>query len=157
MPSRRRVAVERLGLSPQTVERQHQLRLQALAQRVGVREALELGQKVEISLELELRLEPLLERDQAQLLEALGLNARERLVGELAVRRSPPEAERTPKEGDRQHRVAGARDLSPLCQQTLEAGGIEHAVRELDRVARTVRADVNGVRERLAELRYVDV
>ena len=124
---------------------------------MGVREALELGQEVEISVELELRLKPFLERNEAQLLEALGLDARERLVGELAVRRSPPEGKRTPKEGDRQRRIAGARSLSPLYDQTLEAGGIEHAVRELERVARTVRTDVDGVREHLAELRDVDV
>ena len=86
------VDVERLRLPPRAVEREHELGAEALAERVGGDELLQLADDVRMPAEGEIRLDPALERGQAQLLEARDRRLRERLVGEVGERRPAPEA-----------------------------------------------------------------
>ena len=87
-----RVEIESLRLPPAAVEGEHRLCLETLPFRMGGGEAAQLRQQVVVAAERQLRLDPLLERDQAQLLQALCFRPRELLVGEVAVglpRQSP--------------------------------------------------------------------
>ena len=84
---------ERLGLAAAAVEREHELAAQALAQRVLADEPLQLGHELRVAAELEVGVDPLLERGEPLLLEAGALGACERRV-ELGERRPAPERER---------------------------------------------------------------
>ena len=88
------VGGERVGLAARAVEREHELRARALAQRLGGDQRLELGDELGVAPEREIRLDPLLERDGAQLLEPRDLGLGERLVEEVGERRAAPERER---------------------------------------------------------------
>ena len=70
------VGVERVGLAAAAVEREHQLRVQALAVGVLGRERLELAGDGGVAAEREVVLEPLLERVQPRALEPVGLDRR---------------------------------------------------------------------------------
>ena len=100
------VGGERVGLAAGAVEREHQQAAQALAQRVLAHERLELGHGLGVAAEREVGLEPLLERDEAQLLEPADLVAGERLVAEVRERRPAPEPERPAQHVAAPRRVA---------------------------------------------------
>ena len=85
------VRAQRLGLPARAVEREHQLPAQPLAQRVLRDERLELATSSRACAEREVRVDALLQRVQAQLLEPLDLALRERLVREVGERRAAPE------------------------------------------------------------------
>src|SRR5215210_6840728 len=94
--ARRGIELERLRLKSAAVQREHRVRLQALAQRVLSGKHAQLGQDLFVTADRQLRVHPRLERDMAQLLEALGLRARELFVRELAVGFAAPQTERPP-------------------------------------------------------------
>ena len=80
------VRVERLGLPARAVEGQHELAAEA-SRGAGARdERLELADDVAVAAELEIGLDPLLERDQPKLLEPPDLGLRELLERELGER-----------------------------------------------------------------------
>src|SRR5262249_61801849 len=87
---RRLVSTQRLCLTAAPIERQHQLRVQALAPRVRTHERLELGDKRLVAAAGEVGLDPRLERAQAQLLEPADLRLRERLLTDVPARLAPP-------------------------------------------------------------------
>src|SRR5687768_7673842 len=82
-PSRVLVGLQRLRLPPAAIEREHQLAPRALTQWVLAHERLELADEPGSATELELRLDPLLERRQAKFLQACRLVLGERLVREV--------------------------------------------------------------------------
>ena len=92
--SRDPVVLERLGLAAGPVLREHELRQQALAQGVLGDERLELGHELGVLAEREVGVDPPLDRQQVQILEAHDRGLRERLVGEIRKRRPAPEPER---------------------------------------------------------------
>ena len=65
--------VQRVGLAARAIEREHQLRVQALAVRVLGGERLELGDDVAVAAEREVVLDPLLERVEAGALDPVRL------------------------------------------------------------------------------------
>ena len=99
--------------------------------------------------ERQLGIEPLPECHEAQLLEALGLAARELLVRELAVRLSSPEGERAPKERGSECRIALTHGIPPFVEQSLEAAGVERRILELERVAGAASDDACPLGQRL--------
>ena len=88
------VDLEPFGLPAAAVEREHQLRAEALAVGVLGDERLELGDERELAAERELGVDPLLDRRQPQLLEPLDLDPRERLELEVGERPSVPQSAR---------------------------------------------------------------
>ena len=131
LPDERRprvaVRLERVGLAAAAVERQQQLRAQALAQRMLGDERLELRDQRPLAPERELGLDPLLPRDQAQLLEPLDVDARERLELEVRERPAAPQALAVPQHPGRAFRVPLLERSPPLGQQPLEAVQVELA------------------------------
>ena len=85
--------IERLGLTPGSIQGEHQLRPAALAVRLDPNERLELGDHLGVPPELQLDLHPLLERLRAQLLEPRDLGLGEGVVGQLGERCPAPERE----------------------------------------------------------------
>ena len=105
------VGRERVGLAPRAVEREHELRARSLAQRLRCDERLELGDELGVAPEREVRLDPLLERDEPELLEPGDLGLGERLVEEVRERRPAPERERLAQRALGRSRIA-ARERS---------------------------------------------
>ncbi len=153
--SERVVVLERVGLSACPVEREHRLCVQPLAQRVVGGEREDLTERLVVTAEGELRVDPLLERDQPQLLEALGFGLGELLVGELAVGTAAPEAQRLVDQRGSERRVAGGAQRLALSHETLESVGVEQVALQLELVGARARHDPNRRRQRLAQLRDV--
>ena len=84
------IRIERLGLPPRSIQREHELRAQTLPQRVLSDRCLQLTHDAEMPAKCQLGLETLLERGQPELLEPSGLSLSERLIGELGQRRAAP-------------------------------------------------------------------
>jgi hypothetical protein len=101
--------------------------------------------------EREVGLDPLLERDQAKLLETGNLGLREWLAREVLQGRSPPERERCPQELLRTLGVACGQRLSPLGGHPLEADQVKLLGVDREQVAAFARAQALGS-ERLAEM-----
>ena len=106
----RLVGLERLGLAPAAVEREHQLAAEPLVEWVLLDQRLELGREIGVAAQLQLGVEQVLRRGEPQLLEAADLDGGERLVDQVAERRPAPKAERLAELlGTRLRRVARAR------------------------------------------------
>jgi hypothetical protein len=88
------VHVERLGLPARSVEREHELGGEALAQRVLVDERLELRNELRVPALGQIAREAAFERRKPQFLEPLDLGLRERLECEIAQRGPAPQLER---------------------------------------------------------------
>ena len=142
------IHVERLRLPAGAVEREHQLAAKPLSERKLLDERFQLGDEARALTELEICVDPLLDRVQAQLLEPADLVLRERLEREIGERRAPPQASacrsiaaRSAASADR----AAATRRSNRPRSRLSASICEH-------VARRSRHEHVGP-EQLAELR----
>ena len=89
--------VEGIRLPPRPVQREHELRAQALTQRVLGDEAFELGYDLVVSARLELRLDTFLDHRQTERFEPARLLACERLVAKLGQRLATEERKRLPE------------------------------------------------------------
>jgi hypothetical protein len=138
------VGGERVGLPAGSVEREHQHRVEALAQRFGGDERLELCDHTAVPALAEVMLDCELERRQPQLLEPADLGGRERLVGDIIERRAAPQFQRLAR------RAAG--------EQALEVLRVDRAGADAQLIALASRDDLRAVRarrERLAQLRHI--
>ena len=129
------VDLEPLGLPAAPVEREHQLRAEALAVRMLGGERLELRDERELAAERELGVDPLLDRRQTQLLEALHLDARERLELEVGERPSLPQALGGAQRLRRGGRIAGCERLAPRRDEPFEVLEVELARLDPEQVA----------------------
>ena len=116
-PSSLLVGLECFRLPARPVERQHQLRVQALAVGMLAWQRLELADQLGIAAERELRLDPLLDRGQTQLLEPGDLRLGERLVGEVGKRRAAPERQRLGRQLQRPLGLPAASARAPFLSQ----------------------------------------
>ena len=95
--SRLVIDVRGVCLTTIAVERQHQLRAEALTQGMFEQQRFELANQLGVPAEREIRLDALLESNLAQLLEACDFRGHEALVREICKRGAPPERERLPE------------------------------------------------------------
>ena len=119
------VRLQRLGLTPGPVERQHQLAPQPLPQRVLGHKRLHLADEIRVTAEREIGLDALLERHEPQLLEARDRRLGERLVREVGKRLPTPQRERRAQEPCRLLRVAGRACSARAIELALEARDVE--------------------------------
>ena len=96
------VRLERLGLAPAAVEREHPLRVQPLAQRVLGQQRIDLADELVMAAGGQVRVDRQLRGRQPQLLEPADLRRRERLVGQVRQRIAAEQRQRLAR------RVAGA-------------------------------------------------
>jgi hypothetical protein len=88
------VGLERVGLATTAVQREHQLAVKALAERLIGDGGLELPDELRMASERQLRVDPGLERRRALLGEPRDLGLGVALVGEVRERRPAPQRER---------------------------------------------------------------
>ncbi len=153
--TRRRVGLERLGLPPGAVEREHQLTARTLAQRVLRHQPLQLADHLGVAPEGEVGVDAVLERREPQLLEARDRALGERLEREVAERRASPQPERLAQPRRPGFRVARGHGVATLGDERLEAVEVDVLRLDLEPIAGALRHDHPGVAERLAELRDV--
>ena len=84
------VSLEGVGLAAGSVQSEHELTLEALAQRMLADQRLELAHQPRVLARRQIRVDPILEHDQTSLFQPSDLRLGERLVGEIAQRRPPP-------------------------------------------------------------------
>ena len=135
------VGLDRFGLAPGPVQRQHQLAAQPLAQGMRLDQRLELADERSVAAERQVGFDPLLDSDQAQLLEPSDLGLGEWLVGEVRQRRATPELE-CPLQALRG--TAGIARLASRHRRrrlVLEAMRIEFARPDADQVSARARGE----------------
>ena len=115
------VGGERVEPPVGAVERQHLQPAQALVRRMLARQRVELADRLPVQPELELRLEPHLERVQPLLLQTTDRILRKAPVREIRQRRPRPERERLAQRA----RPLPRRHPSRLPHQSLEAAGVD--------------------------------
>jgi hypothetical protein len=152
-PPCRPVHLQRVRLSAGRVERLHQRAAQALVERVGTHEPLELGNELSVAAEREVGLDSQLECGQMRSPEALNLRLRGRIVGEVRQWLAAPEVERLGQ------KAARSGCLRPFClgDQPLEAKQVDLIRVDADQVSRLLRHDHPAVAEQLAQLRDVEL
>ena len=113
---------------------------------------LELGDQFAVPAERQLRLDPLLESGEAQLLQPGDLARGERLVREVGQRRSPPQRERLGAASEPPAPVGRRPGRLPLLEQALEAAGVDGVGLDIEGVARSPGGDRDGqAGQRLAQ------
>ena len=129
-----------------------------LAQRMLRDELLELRGKLGVATESEVGVDPLLERGQPQLVEAVDRGLREALVAEVGEGRTAPERERFPENRRRTGRVPALRSPPSSLRETLEASDVEGVLGDDQRVAPGPGLERAGrAPEQLPQGRDVDV
>ena len=146
--------LQRLGLAPAAIEREHPLTAQALAQRVLGHERLELGHQIGVAAERQVGVDAPLQRHRAPLLEPGDLGLRERLVRDVGQRGPAPQRQGLAQP---RRRVAGSVErerLPTVVHQPLEAVEVELAVLHVDHVsaASRLKAPPLAVVERATQL-----
>src|SRR5215216_2462811 len=117
-------------------------------------ERLELGNDVGVAPELEVCLDPLLDREGPALFESSDLSLRERFEREIGERRTAPERECLAQEIGCLLRVAVIECVPAVCEQLLEVVEIEAAGLESKQVAGAL-CDESAVPERSSQVRDV--
>jgi hypothetical protein len=150
------VGRERVGLASGPVEGEHELAAKALAVRMAGDEGFELGDEVAAVPELQLGIDSLLDRLQAQLVEPGDLRLREGLEAEVGERLPPPEVECLPQSHRSPGGISTRPELAAGLHELLEAVEIELTGGELDEIARSTGANTLGA-ERLTQPGDVDL
>ena len=113
-PARVPVGLERVGLPPGSVQREHLLTPEALAQWMLAHECLELAHQPRVLVRGQIRVDPLLERGQTGFIQPRDLRLREWLVGEVHERRTPPYPECLAQDSARGQRVSSFKRVPTL-------------------------------------------
>ena len=148
--TRRGVGIERLGLPPGAVEREHQLPAQSFPQRLLADERLELADELGVAATFEIGVETRLDRDKPELLQPCDLGLRPALVREVCEGGAAPELERRSELGGSLERG----ELRRCGKSPLELGAVQLLGREIEAVPVCLGGDRLRP-ERLAELRDV--
>jgi hypothetical protein len=138
---------QRFGLAPGPVQREHAQVPQVLTEGVDLGQSLQLAYQLGLAAAREVRVDALLERDQASLLETDGLGPCDRRLGEVGERGSPPQRERLAEQLGRRPVVASCGRFPPAAQEILEAGSVQRPRRDARHVARGLgHQDLLGAR-----------
>ena len=131
--------LERLGLAPTAIQREHALRVQALAQGVLGQQALDLAEDLLMAPRAQVSVDGQLGGRLAQLLEPADLGGGERLIGQVGQRGSSEEAQRLAR---RVGWLARRRRASRFGHEPLEAGDVHQLRINAQLVAAPTRADL---------------
>ena len=146
-----------LGLPTRAVEREHALRPQALAHRVGAGQRLQLAGQCLVATHRQRGVDPQLRGGEQQLLEAARLGPGEGLVAHLAVGRSPPQVLRFVDEARGLGGTAPGQLSAGLRHELLEAEDVGRLGRDIQQVARSPGHDQvtgrAGITQPLAQAR----
>jgi hypothetical protein len=147
---RRANGVERFGLAVAAIERERELHVEALAERLRLDERAQLGHELLVAAEREVRLQPRLEAGEPELLEPPRSGAECGTVRRAGERVAPPERERR-AQSLRSEAGGVARELvAPDRHELLETLGVDRVAGHCERIAAATRRDRLGT-ERAAE------
>ena len=143
-----RVVVDTQGvrLSAGAIEREHQLPAKAFAQWMLRNQSLQLRSDVGVAAESQIRLEPLLDCAEAQLVQPADLALSERVVGEVGEGRPTPEGERFSERRGRVLGAAGGQLAPSLLDEAPEAVDVQLVRPHLEHVTAGMRAQDPGTR-----------
>ena len=145
--------VERLGLAPRSVQREHEKTPETLAVGVLGDQGLELADEMRVPTEREVCIDPVFDGDEPELLESGDLGTREVLEREVGERRPGPELERGAKEVGGASRVARGTRCLRRRRQLLKPIEVELARLGPQQIAGRVRDDdLPGVARRPSRL-----
>jgi hypothetical protein len=119
------VGVQRLALASGAIEGEHELAAQALAQPVRRHELLQLADELGAAAHGQLRLDAILHRGGAEVLEARDLRRRQRLEGHVGERGPAPFVERCAQARRRALGAPGGQRPPPVLAQPLEPPEVE--------------------------------
>ena len=91
------VDVERLRLTPRSVERKHQLAAKVLPQRMLRDQRLQLSHELLVTAECQIGVDPVEECREAELIQPFGFAERQTLQMHVGKRRAAPKRERLPQ------------------------------------------------------------
>src|ERR687898_1021099 len=152
----RLVALERVGLAAAPVQREHQLQVEALANRVLAHQRFELADQRRVLAEREVRLDSVLERGQPVLLQLRRRALGKYLEGEILERAAAPQCKRLAESIARVLRPPGTQRLPGLGDERVEAVEVELSKARPQQIAVPLRHE-QAVAERLAQIRHVDL
>ena len=124
-PPPARVDLERVALAPAAIQRQHQQADQPLTRRILGAQLLELGDHKRVLAVGQPRIDALLQRGDAQLLQPRDLCLRERLKPHIGQRRPTPEPQRVIEQPPRRRLIAPHTRRPRLTDQRLEAPRVD--------------------------------
>ena len=161
------VDTQRVRLSAGAIEREHQLPAKAFAQWMLRNQSLQLRSDVGVAAESQIRLEPLLDCAEAQLVQPADLALSERVVGEVGEGRPAPEGERFSERRGRVLGVAGGQLSPSLLDEAPEPVDVQLVRPHLEHVTAGMRTQDPGTRlgrriprvglERLPQTRDIDL
>ena len=150
------VRLECLDVATRAIERDHELRDEALAIRRFLDQPAQLSHELGMAAKGEIRVDADLERPRAKLVEALGLRTALQVQRHVCENRAVPEAECLLGEGRGTRLVTGGQRLGCLVYERLEDLRVENGPTEVDPVAAPAPLDGNPVRgESAAETGHV--
>ena len=123
------VDLERLGLSASLIERAHEVAAKSFAVRIVGDESDQRGHDVVRCSSAQPGLGPLLDHDDALLLQAPGLDLEHRTAGQIAKGGAGPEPQRGAEVGEGAIRVAGAQGGRTAGAELAEGMDVEHIAR----------------------------
>ena len=150
------VGLERLGLTSGTVEGEHLLAAEALAERVLADERLELAGHLGVAAAGEVRVDAVADARQAKILQPRDLRLCEPGVGHVGEGRPAPQLQRASQRRRRLPGLAGAELRPAVADKPLELVGVELARRQPQRISASLRAK-DALAERAAKPRGHDV
>ncbi len=124
-PDRVAVGVQRLALTPGSIQGEHELPAQALAQRLRRHEPLQLRHELGTAAHRQIGLDAILDRGRAQVLQARDLGRRERLEHHVGQRRPAPLRQRRAQPRRRALVAPGRQRAPPVRAQLREAAEVK--------------------------------
>ena len=134
--SRRLQGCKSLCLSPRAIEREHELTEEALSEWMVAYEGLQLGYQLVAAAELQVGVDPVLERQESALFQPLCLARSERFVEDVRQCGTPPQGERGPKGIRGLSRSSANNGLVTASVEALETVEVELAGLDAKQVAR---------------------
>ena len=135
------VDLQRGRLSSGSVEREHELASKPLMQWMVCHELLQFGDKLRVTAQKKVGLDPVFERDEPKLFESCDRGLRERVVREVGERHTAPECECLPKQIRCITRPPGSKRPTCFIGSALESFDVKLVSGQSDDVARRTRLD----------------
>ena len=140
------VDLECLYVATRAIERDHELRDEALAIRRFLDQPAQLSHELGMAAKSQIRVDADLERPRAKLVETLGLRTALQVQRHVREHRAVPEAECLLRNGRGTRMVTGGQRLGGLVYERLEDLRVENGPTEVDPVAAAPSLDGNPVR-----------
>ena len=148
------IHIKRVGLTPASIKRQHQLPQQPLTVGVQYDECLQLADHIPVVAEHLVGLDPVLQRGQSRFLQACDLARSERLVREIGERLAAPQPQGSTQQLARTRSVTVGERATSVGGHRLETVGVDLTRRRHKQIATATREE-RLFAERLAQMRDV--